>query len=124
MDKMIIRKLMVYMTTLFMFCGVVVNALLLRLLNFITPSLTKKILLKMGERTTMTQNPKFKYEDWAPTLSSPTFVKTVWGHLWLSLGQEAFVGGEAPDSPVVTLEGKKSSIFKYLNGEPQSFIIC
>ena len=39
------------------------------------------------------------------------------GHVWLNLGQEAFEGGEAPNTPVVTLEGYKSNIFNFMKGE-------
>lgn len=99
-----------------MFCGVVVQVLCLKVLRMILPGLAKKIILTMGEKSTMTQNPKFKYEDWGPTFTSTPFIKTVIEHLWFSLGQDAFEGGQAPDSPVVSLEGKKTSIFQFLTG--------
>uniref|UniRef100_A0A672I3B9 Uncharacterized protein n=1 Tax=Salarias fasciatus TaxID=181472 RepID=A0A672I3B9_SALFA len=52
-----------------------------------------KQILKMGESITMTQNPRFKYEDW---------------QLWMTLGDEAFLGEQAPDTPVFTMEGEKN----------------
>ncbi|KAM4629103.1 type I iodothyronine deiodinase isoform 2-T2 [Polymixia lowei] len=114
---MFFQKLLVYLSTACLLCAVIVNTLFLRIMFFISPTFTKKILLKLGEKTTMAQNPNFKYEDWGLTFMSFAFVKAVLQHLWLCLGQEAFLGGDAPDSPVVTLEGKKSTIFKYLHDE-------
>ena len=91
--------------------------LIIQILRLICPSLANKIVLKMGERSTMTQNPNFKFEDWAQTFGSKEYIKFAFRRLWMNLGQEAFVGGEAPDSPVVTMKREKTNICKYLNGE-------
>lgn len=90
--------------------------LVLWILSIVAPALAKKIALKMGEKVTMTQNPLFKYEDWGLTFASTAFVKTASRHMWLSLGQEAFVGLGAPDSPVVTMARKRSSIGEFMKG--------
>ncbi|KAM7388362.1 hypothetical protein PAMP_024540 [Pampus punctatissimus] len=110
---MFLQKLMVYFSTACLFCFLVGFNFVLRIMHFMSPSFTKKYILRMGEKITMTQNPKFKYEDWGPTFKSSSFIKTASRHMWLSLGQEAFVGGEAPDSLVVTMEGEKTSICKF-----------
>lgn len=89
-------------------------SLTLRILHFISPSLAKKQILRMGEKITMTQNPKFRYEDWGLTFMSFTFIKTASRHMWQSLGQEAFVGNKAPDSALVSMDKEKTSIYKYL----------
>uniref|UniRef100_A0A4W5QQZ4 Iodothyronine deiodinase n=1 Tax=Hucho hucho TaxID=62062 RepID=A0A4W5QQZ4_9TELE len=107
-------KLFIYLSMPCLFCFAFMQFMFLTLLNLISRSLTKKLILKMGEKVTMTQNPKFKYEDWGPTFMSWTFVKTILGHMWTNVGQEAFVGNNAPDSPVITLDGKITSIYNYL----------
>ncbi|TDH08431.1 hypothetical protein EPR50_G00097740 [Perca flavescens] len=111
---MYLQRLMVYLSTTCMFCYMIGINIIILIMRYISPSLTKKILLKMGEKTTMTQNPNFKYEDWGQTFGSVIFFKTVSQYMWLSLGQEAFLGGDAPDTPVVNMEGKNTSVFKYL----------
>lgn len=115
--SMSLHRLMVYLTTAWLFVFMIAFNLIVLIIRCISPSLAKKLILKMGEKSTMTQNPNFKYEDWGLTFGTFTFIKTALQHLWLLLGQDAFVGGEAPDTPVVTMEGKKTSICKYLKGE-------
>uniref|UniRef100_A0A8C7X5Q3 Uncharacterized protein n=1 Tax=Oryzias sinensis TaxID=183150 RepID=A0A8C7X5Q3_9TELE len=44
-------------------------------LQLISPALVRKLLLKMGEKISMTHNPRFRYEDWGPTFLSAVFIK-------------------------------------------------
>lgn len=88
--------------------------IILGIMLYVSPRLAKKLILKLGERATMTQNPSFKFEDWGPTFGTFKFFKTASHHMWLSLGQEAFVGGEAPDTDVVSMEGTKSRISRFV----------
>lgn len=113
---MLLQKLAMYLSTAGLFCFMMTLNVVLWILNIVAPALAKKIALKMGEKVTMTQNPLFKYEDWGLTFASTAFVKTASRHMWLSLGQEAFAGLEAPDSPVVTMERKRSSIGEFMKG--------
>lgn len=114
--SMLWQKLTVYLSTAWLFCSSIGVSLTLSILRFISPSLAKKIILKIGEKSTMTQNPNFKYEDWGWTFTSVKFLKAVLHELWLHLGQESFLGGEAPDSPVVNMEGEKTSISAFMKG--------
>ncbi|TWW57822.1 Type I iodothyronine deiodinase [Takifugu flavidus] len=111
---MLLQKLAMYLSTAGLFCFMITLNVVLWILNIVAPALAKKITLKMGEKATMTQNPLFKYEDWGLTFASTALVKTASRHMWLSLGQEAFAGLEAPDSPVVTMERKRSSIGEFM----------
>uniref|UniRef100_A0A7N6BIJ7 Iodothyronine deiodinase n=1 Tax=Anabas testudineus TaxID=64144 RepID=A0A7N6BIJ7_ANATE len=117
--SMFLQKLMVYFSTVCRFCYLIGFNVVIKMMHFISPSLSKKHILRMGENITMTQNPRFKYEDWGPTFKSFVFVKFASKHMWLALGQEAFVGRDAPDSPVVTMDGRKTSICKYMKGFKQ-----
>lgn len=113
---MLLQKLAMYLSTAGLFCSMITLNLVLWVLNIVAPALAKKIALKMGEKVTMTQNPLFRYEDWGLTFASAAFVKTASRHMWLSLGQEAFVGLAAPDSPVVTMQRRSSSIGHFVSG--------
>lgn len=107
---------MLYLSIACMFCYTLGHFLMLAILQFFSPSLAKKYILRLGEKITMTQNPRFKYEDWGLTFISLAFIKTASYNMWLSLGENVFVGGEAPDSPVVTMDREKTSISKYFKG--------
>ncbi len=111
-----LRKLSVYLSAVAMIIFAVVQITLLKLLSFVSPGLMRKIHLKMGEKVTMTQNPKFRYEDWGPTFFSLTFIKTVLSVNWCSLGLEAFEGHAAPDTALFTLDGQRTSIRSFHKG--------
>uniref|UniRef100_W5M5R7 Iodothyronine deiodinase n=1 Tax=Lepisosteus oculatus TaxID=7918 RepID=W5M5R7_LEPOC len=87
---------------------------MLYVLSVVSPTLTKTILLKLGERSTMTQNPNFRYEDWGPTFYQLAFPKAVLAFLRKSLRDEAFVGHPAPDTAVLTLEREKTSVCSFM----------
>lgn len=111
-----LQKVAVYLSAAGMVCYMLLLNGVLRILQVVWPALAKKIILKLGEKVTMTQNPRFKYEDWGSTFASMAFVRTVCDNMWLSLGQEAFVGLEAPDSAVVTMERERTSIGRFVRG--------
>uniref|UniRef100_A0A3P9JU82 Iodothyronine deiodinase n=1 Tax=Oryzias latipes TaxID=8090 RepID=A0A3P9JU82_ORYLA len=75
-----------------MLCCLLTLNVTLRVLRFISPALVRKLLLKMGEKISMTHNPRFRYEDWGPTFLSAVFIKEVAGR-WCS------ASGAAPDPP-------------------------
>lgn len=116
-----LRKLFVYLSAVAMILYAIMHMTLMKLLSIVCPGLMKKINLKMGERSTMTQNPKFKYEDWGPTFFSLAFIKTVISVNWCSLGLEAFEGHAAPDTALFTLDGQKTSIHRFLKGTVNAF---
>lgn len=116
-----LKKVSVYVSAVAMILFAIVQISLLKLLSIFSPRLMKKIHLKMGEKFTMTQNPKFKYEDWGPSFFSPVFIKTVISVNWCSLGLEAFEGYAAPDTALFTLDGEKTSIHRFLKGTVNTF---
>lgn len=114
---MFLQKLLLYLSTAGLLCYMATLYITLNVLHLFFPNFVKRVILKIGERTTMTQNQSFKYEDWGLTLLSTTFVKTALKNSWTSLRQEAFVGKPAPDTPVVTMDGEKTSLLKFLRRE-------
>uniref|UniRef100_W5M5Q0 Iodothyronine deiodinase n=1 Tax=Lepisosteus oculatus TaxID=7918 RepID=W5M5Q0_LEPOC len=111
------EKLKVYLFSIFLVFVVFAQSLFFKILSVVSPTLTKTILLKLGERSTMTQNPNFRYEDWGPTFYQLAFPKAVLAFLRKSLRDEAFVGHPAPDTAVLTLEREKTSVCSFMRGD-------
>ncbi|XP_072429831.1 type I iodothyronine deiodinase isoform X2 [Chiloscyllium punctatum] len=84
-----------------------------KILVHLFPEMVKKFMLKMGLKTTMTQNPKFKYEDWGPTFFSFRFLKVVMQNLIMSYGDDAFKGYPAPNTRVIDLENKEHKLLDF-----------
>lgn len=110
------QKVMVYISTVGTFCFMLAINISINVVHLLSPSLATSIAMWVGDKATMTQNTNFNFEDWALTFGSMNSIKAVCRDLWLSLGQEAFEGAEAPDSPVVLMNGVKSSIGKFVRG--------
>uniref|UniRef100_A0A8C7YA44 Iodothyronine deiodinase n=1 Tax=Oryzias sinensis TaxID=183150 RepID=A0A8C7YA44_9TELE len=63
----VLQHLGVYLRAAGMLCYLLTLNVTLRVLRLISPPLLRKLQLKMGEKSTMTYNPRFRYEDWGPT---------------------------------------------------------
>ncbi|MBN3313301.1 IOD1 deiodinase, partial [Atractosteus spatula] len=111
------ERLKVYLFSTFLVFVVFAQSLFFKIVSVVSPTLTKTILLKLGERSTMTQNPKFRYEDWGPTFYQLAFPKAVLAFLRKSIRDEAFVGHPAPDTAVLTLEREKTSVCSFMRGD-------
>ncbi|KAI4872260.1 hypothetical protein NFI96_007401 [Prochilodus magdalenae] len=86
----------------------------LKLLSVLSPALTRRIMLRIGELTTMTRNPLFRYEDWAPSFTTARFLEAVLQGWWSCLGDSAFEGHRAPDCPLITPEGGRTSVHQFI----------
>lgn len=85
-----------------------------KFMSLLFPQTLRKIVLKAGLKSTMTQNPKFKYEDWGPTIFTMEFVKTVFKHLLVNMGDEAFKGAFAPNTRVIDFDNKEHNVLDFL----------
>ncbi|KAL6459330.1 hypothetical protein MHYP_G00328020 [Metynnis hypsauchen] len=111
-----LRRLGVYVSSAFMLLLLLVQFCALSLLSALSPALARRILLRLGERSTMSLNTRFRYEDWAPSFTTPRFLEAVLRGCWSCLGDSAFVGHQAPDCPLITLEGGRTSVHQFIRG--------
>lgn len=103
-----------YLETLFLTVVVCLSTLFGKFMSLLFPQTLRKIVLKAGLKSTMTQNPKFKYEDWGPTFFTLEFVKTTFKHLLVSMGDEAFKGAFAPNTRVIDFDNKEHNVLDFL----------
>ncbi|KAL7884554.1 hypothetical protein AOLI_G00073240 [Acnodon oligacanthus] len=111
-----VRRLGVYVSSVFMLLLLLGQFCALNLLSVLSPALARRIMLRLGERSTMSLNPRFRYEDWAPSFTTPRFLEAVLRGCWSCLGDSAFVGHRAPDCPLITLEGGRTSVHQFIRG--------
>ncbi|NXC45830.1 IOD1 deiodinase, partial [Penelope pileata] len=78
------------------------------------PDTTKRYILKLGEKSRMNQNPKFRYENWGPTFFSFQYFLFVLRVKWKRLEDKAYEGHPAPNTPVVTLSGEVRHLFDFM----------
>ncbi|GCB76503.1 hypothetical protein scyTo_0015503, partial [Scyliorhinus torazame] len=103
-----------YVKALIIIVYVCVQTVIGKIMLLLFPEIVKKLVLKSGLKTSMTQNPKFKYEDWGPTFFSLRFVKTVARSLIMNCADEAFKGSPAPNTRVVDLENKEHKVLDFV----------
>uniref|UniRef100_A0A8C4S4X1 Iodothyronine deiodinase n=3 Tax=Erpetoichthys calabaricus TaxID=27687 RepID=A0A8C4S4X1_ERPCA len=96
------------------FILLLLQLLVFRLIALICPGIAKNILLKLGELSTMTQNPKFSFEDWGPTFFTLTFVKSVFFETLANCGDEAVEGEAAPNTTVLDLQGGLHKLHEFM----------
>uniref|UniRef100_H3ALR9 Iodothyronine deiodinase n=1 Tax=Latimeria chalumnae TaxID=7897 RepID=H3ALR9_LATCH len=113
----IMSKILVYIRGISLMLFAYLLVLFGKVLLTFFPETGKKFLLEQGKKTTMTQNPKFRYEDWGPKHFSFRFLKAISYFTWRNLGDEAFVGQPAPNTPVIDLQGKPHSIFDFVKAD-------
>ncbi|XP_078417764.1 type I iodothyronine deiodinase isoform X3 [Cetorhinus maximus] len=107
-------KWAVYVETLTLVLYLCVQTLIGKVMLLFFPETVKRFVLKMGLKTTMSQNPKFKYEDWGPTFFTFRFVKVAARHLLMNCGDEAFKGLSAPNTRVIDLENKEHKVLDFV----------
>ncbi|KAG9466163.1 hypothetical protein GDO78_017104 [Eleutherodactylus coqui] len=87
-----------------------------KIFMFLAPQ-TMKTLLKSRFEMTGAQVPKFRYEDWGPTVFTFKFLWSVLQIMWLRLEDEAFLGQPAPNTPVVDMNGELHYIWDFFRGQ-------
>lgn len=81
------------------------------------PSAIRPHFLAMSEKTGMARNPRFTYEDWAPTFFSTQYFWFVLKVNWQQLEDKTRQGDVAPDSPVVHLSGQRARLWDFMQGQ-------
>ncbi|KGL76208.1 hypothetical protein N309_00884, partial [Tinamus guttatus] len=78
------------------------------------PEAMKRYILKLGEKSSMNNNPKFSYENWGPTFFSFKYLLFVLKVRWKRLEDEAYEGHPAPNTPVVTSNGEVRQLLDFM----------
>uniref|UniRef100_W5KCU8 Iodothyronine deiodinase n=2 Tax=Astyanax mexicanus TaxID=7994 RepID=W5KCU8_ASTMX len=111
-----LRRLKVYLSSIYMLHLLLFQFCVLNLLVVLAPGLARRIMLRLGVKSTMALNPLFRFEDWAPSFTTARFLLAVLRGCWSCFGDSAFVGFRAPDTPLITMKGDKTSVHQFIRG--------
>ncbi|XP_037356460.1 type I iodothyronine deiodinase isoform X2 [Talpa occidentalis] len=85
-----------------------------KILLTLFPRRVKQQLLARSQKTGMTKNPHFSYENWGPTFFSTQYFWFILKVYWQRLEDSTKQGGLAPNCPVVCLSGQTCNIWDFM----------
>ncbi|KAH1167023.1 hypothetical protein KIL84_016195 [Mauremys mutica] len=85
-----------------------------KILMILFPEMMKRYILKQGQKSSIVTNPKFSYENWGPTFFSLKYLLFVLKVKWKRLEDEAFLGHNAPNTPVADFRGEMHHILDFM----------
>uniref|UniRef100_K7F4T0 Iodothyronine deiodinase n=1 Tax=Pelodiscus sinensis TaxID=13735 RepID=K7F4T0_PELSI len=85
-----------------------------KMLMILFPETMKRHILKRGQKSSISKNPKFSYENWGPTFFSFKYLLFVLKVKWKRLEDEAFEGHNAPNTPVADFSNEIHHILDFM----------
>uniref|UniRef100_A0A8C0HHC8 Iodothyronine deiodinase n=1 Tax=Chelonoidis abingdonii TaxID=106734 RepID=A0A8C0HHC8_CHEAB len=85
-----------------------------KILMILFPEMMKRYILKQGQKSSIATNPKFSYENWGPTFFSFKYLLFVLKVKWKRLEDAAFLGHNAPNTPVADFRGEVHHILDFM----------
>uniref|UniRef100_A0A8C3F7M9 Iodothyronine deiodinase n=1 Tax=Chrysemys picta bellii TaxID=8478 RepID=A0A8C3F7M9_CHRPI len=87
-----------------------------KMLMILFPEMMKRYILKQGQKGSIGTNPNFSYENWGPTFFSLKYLLFVLKVKWKRLEDEAFLGHNAPNTPVADFRDEMHHILDFMQG--------
>ncbi|XP_053893050.1 type I iodothyronine deiodinase isoform X2 [Malaclemys terrapin pileata] len=85
-----------------------------KMLMILFPEMMKRYILKQGQKGSIGTNPNFSYENWGPTFFSLKYLLFVLKVKWKRLEDEAFLGHNAPNTPVADFRDEMHHILDFM----------
>uniref|UniRef100_A0A4W3ID65 Iodothyronine deiodinase n=4 Tax=Callorhinchus milii TaxID=7868 RepID=A0A4W3ID65_CALMI len=110
------RRVVVYMQTVLLLVCICVRVAVGRVMLTLFPATTRRLELRNGLKTTMTLNPRFRFEDWGPSMFSLSSLRAVTTSIIANSGDRAFPGQPAPDTTLIDLDNTAHTIRSFIRG--------